>query len=328
MEAYATQATANDVVQWLVSDHLGTPRMVADLSGSLAGIRRHDYLPFGEEVGAGVGGRTQQQGYVADNVRQGFTGYEKDGETGLNFAQARYHSPTQGRFTSVDPENAGVNLDDPQSWNGYTYTRNNPLLYTDPDGRSFKICDRQGNCEIVSDEDAKKYTFNPEYQKQSGYYTKGDGKIYDPQGNVTGTYENLGCDCWSERSQAIVRTTAEALQNPATAASAAMGTGITIWTRTKKLTPAENAYSHWKKHGKDFPWIKNGLKYVQETRKFINSPPPGSVIKFRSNGEKVVYHPGTNTIAIADKFGTPKTMFKPDPAKHGLPTNWDCFNAQ
>ncbi|HEX8131396.1 MAG TPA: hypothetical protein VF527_20015, partial [Pyrinomonadaceae bacterium] len=44
--------------QWLVTDHLGTPRLIADQTGSLAGIRRHDYLPFGEEVGAGVGGRT------------------------------------------------------------------------------------------------------------------------------------------------------------------------------------------------------------------------------------------------------------------------------
>lgn len=36
----------------LVSDHLGTPRMVADRTGSLAGIRRHAYLPFGEELPA------------------------------------------------------------------------------------------------------------------------------------------------------------------------------------------------------------------------------------------------------------------------------------
>jgi hypothetical protein len=57
---------------------LGTPRMVVDKTGSLAGARRHDYLPFGEEIGAGVGGRTTNQGYnLFDGVRQSLTGYEK-----------------------------------------------------------------------------------------------------------------------------------------------------------------------------------------------------------------------------------------------------------
>jgi hypothetical protein len=78
-------------VAWLVADQLGTPRMVADLSGSLSGIKRHDYLPFGEELQAGTGGRTAAQGYTNDNVRQQFTGYERDNETGLDYAQARAH---------------------------------------------------------------------------------------------------------------------------------------------------------------------------------------------------------------------------------------------
>ena len=96
---------------------------------------RHDYLPFGEEVGAGVGGRTTNQGYSQpDGVRQGFTGYEGDAETGLNYAQARYHSPTMGRFTSPDPTLLSVNAFNPQSWNRYTYVLNNPLLYVDPLG--------------------------------------------------------------------------------------------------------------------------------------------------------------------------------------------------
>ena len=47
-------------------------------------------MPFGEEVMAGVGGRTVAQGYgQTDNARQKFTGYERDDESGLDFAQAR-----------------------------------------------------------------------------------------------------------------------------------------------------------------------------------------------------------------------------------------------
>ncbi len=83
-------------IHWLVTDHLGTPRIILDLSGSLANTSRHDYLPFGEELFAGTGGRTIAQGYsVGDGVRQHFTGYEADNETGLNFAQARYQSKVQ-----------------------------------------------------------------------------------------------------------------------------------------------------------------------------------------------------------------------------------------
>jgi RHS repeat-associated protein len=128
-------------VQWMVSDQLGTPRMMVDKTGALSGVKRHDYLPFGEEVGAGVGGRTTGQGYSQfDGVRQGFTGYEKDGETGLNFAQARYYSPSQGRFTSVDPiVVTPERFFDPQQFNLYAYTRNNPLRFVDPTGEKLVI---------------------------------------------------------------------------------------------------------------------------------------------------------------------------------------------
>jgi RHS repeat-associated protein len=119
---------------WLVADHLGTPRMLVNKSGTLAGVKRHDYLPFGEELSAGIGGRTTTQGYTGDSVRQHFTGYEADGETGLNFAQARYQSPAQGRFTSVDPFGASASVANPQSFNRYSYVENTPLNAVDPRG--------------------------------------------------------------------------------------------------------------------------------------------------------------------------------------------------
>jgi len=119
---------------WLTSDHLGTPRMIAERTGTLSGIKRHDYLPFGEEVLAGIGGRTSAQGYVADSVRQQFTGYERDSETRLEYAQARYYASLQGRFTSIDPALESAKSEMPQSWNRYTYALNSPLRYIDPDG--------------------------------------------------------------------------------------------------------------------------------------------------------------------------------------------------
>jgi RHS repeat-associated protein len=122
-------------VNWLVTDQLGTPRMVVDKSGTLAGVKRHDYFPYGEEVPSDGSWRTTARGYAADNVRQKFTSYERDNETGLDFAQARYYASAQGRFTIVDPLNASAAPAAPQTWNRYTYGGGNPLRYTDPSGQ-------------------------------------------------------------------------------------------------------------------------------------------------------------------------------------------------
>jgi len=111
--------------------------MVLDASGELANVKRHDYLPFGEEVSA-LGLRTPSLGYSAsDGVRQHFTSKERDGETGLDYFINRYYSATQGRFTGPDKAFADQQPGDPQSWNLYSYTRNNPLRYTDPNGRGI-----------------------------------------------------------------------------------------------------------------------------------------------------------------------------------------------
>jgi RHS repeat-associated protein len=125
-------------IKWLVADHLGTPRMIFDQTGSLANVKRHDYLPFGEELYAGVGGRTAAQGYVPDTTRQRFTGYEADTETGLHYARARFQSSIQGRFTSPDPLLASGRILLPQSWNRYSYVLNQPLGRTDPLGLQSK----------------------------------------------------------------------------------------------------------------------------------------------------------------------------------------------
>jgi len=93
-------------------------------------------MPFGEELGAGVGGRTSGIGFPGsfDGVRQKFTSQERDTETGLDYFGARYLVSTQGRFTSTDPLQASARPVTPQSWNRYSYVLNNPLKLIDPTG--------------------------------------------------------------------------------------------------------------------------------------------------------------------------------------------------
>jgi RHS repeat-associated protein len=126
-------ATLYREVNWLVADQLGTPRLVVNKSGALAGVKRHDYLPFGEELAVG---RATTPGYDApDSVRQKFTQKEQDNETGLDYFKARYYSSAQGRFTSSDAPFADQRQTDPSSWNAYAYVRNNPCNRTDPNGK-------------------------------------------------------------------------------------------------------------------------------------------------------------------------------------------------
>ncbi len=117
---------------YLSDDHLGTPRLITDSNGLVA--ERHDYLPFGEEVAAGTFGRNQTYGSTAGVINQKFTGKERDSESGLDYFGARYYGSALGRFTSPDKPLVDQFVYNPQSWNLYTYVRNNPLAFIDPTG--------------------------------------------------------------------------------------------------------------------------------------------------------------------------------------------------
>ena len=116
------------------TDHLGSTRLVTDSSGAV--VSRRDFFPFGEQILAqSSSGRQGLSEYNAEiEFPQLFTAKERDDESGLDYFLARYYSGSLGRFTSVDPGNAGSELTNPQLWNGYAYTGNNPLGYVDPDG--------------------------------------------------------------------------------------------------------------------------------------------------------------------------------------------------
>jgi RHS repeat-associated protein len=50
---------------------------------------------------------------------------------------ARYYSPNLGRFVSVDP--VGGTVGSSQSWNRYSYVRNNPVIMIDPNGEAGRF---------------------------------------------------------------------------------------------------------------------------------------------------------------------------------------------
>ncbi|MBK7706082.1 MAG: hypothetical protein IPJ30_09945 [Acidobacteria bacterium] len=124
----------NRTTRYLTEDHLGTPRVITDSEGNVTS--RRDFLPFGEEITPDIGARSSIAAYqpTTDNVKQKFTGYQKDEETGLDFAEARMYENRHGRFTAVDPLLASGKSANPQTFNRYIYCVNAPLSCTDPTG--------------------------------------------------------------------------------------------------------------------------------------------------------------------------------------------------
>lgn len=124
---------AEPMVHYTATDPLGSPRVLTNERGDI--VSRRDFMPFGEEIVADQTYRKAADEYgVGDNVRQKFTGYERDEETGLDFAEARYYYNKHGRFTAVDPLLASGRSADPQTFNRYAYTMNRPLILTDATG--------------------------------------------------------------------------------------------------------------------------------------------------------------------------------------------------
>ena len=133
-------APAQPGTRYLTPDPLGSTRLVTAEDQSV--LSRHDYLPFGEEIGSGLGGRSSVSGYTpsrTDGPTQKFTGKERDAESQLDYFGARYFSGAGGRFTSADAPFADQFAENPQSWNLYSYTRNNPLRYVDRTGDSTTV---------------------------------------------------------------------------------------------------------------------------------------------------------------------------------------------
>jgi RHS repeat-associated protein len=97
-------------------------RLTTDANGNV--LSQQGTFPFGEQW--------YQSGSGNEWV---FTNYDRDSESGLDYALARYYDSRTGTFCSADP--LAGDPSDPQSWNRYAYGRNDPIDITDPSGKSW-----------------------------------------------------------------------------------------------------------------------------------------------------------------------------------------------
>src|SRR6185436_12610555 len=107
--------SAHSSTYYFSQDRLGSTTALTGPNGKL--IERSSYDSYGYSVGS-------------PRTRYGYTGRERDPDTGLLYYRARWYDPQVGRFISEDPIGLGGGI------NSYTYVENGPVVKKDPSGLS------------------------------------------------------------------------------------------------------------------------------------------------------------------------------------------------
>ncbi len=115
---------------YTLTDHLGSPRFIVNGQGQVESEQK--FLPFGESLTDAIS---------AAKFGKGFTNHEQTDLSGLIYMQARFYAPWYGRFLSPDPAR-DQHFEETQSWNIYSYVRNNSVTHIDPNGmEDYPIAD-------------------------------------------------------------------------------------------------------------------------------------------------------------------------------------------
>ncbi|MEJ2765234.1 SpvB/TcaC N-terminal domain-containing protein [Photobacterium sp. MCCC 1A19761] len=109
-----------ELIRYQLGNHLGSACLEVD--DQVRVVSYEEYTPYGSTAYQAV--RSQ----IQTPKRYRFTGMERDEESGLSYHSARYYAPWLGRWASADPSEL---IDGP---NLYWYSRNSPVVYTDPTG--------------------------------------------------------------------------------------------------------------------------------------------------------------------------------------------------
>jgi len=121
-------------------DHIGSSNYVTDTGGRF--YEHLEYFPSGE-TWVEESSNTQRTPYL-------FTSKELDEETGLYYYVARYYDPRTAQFQSADPlmqRSPEKSTRNSEFLALYTYAKNNPLKFMDPDGQDVIIAYGHGRQE-------------------------------------------------------------------------------------------------------------------------------------------------------------------------------------
>src|SRR5438132_14012329 len=102
------------------SNPLGSTGMLTDQTAG-APLQDELYYPWGQ--------RWALAGTAWDERFAGLE--ERDPQVGFDRSATREYPSNQGRWLSPDPEDAGANDSEPQTWNADSYARKDPTTLTD-----------------------------------------------------------------------------------------------------------------------------------------------------------------------------------------------------
>ena len=146
LSAYGTQlvATATGTNQYFGG------KLIKNASGYVTPDRLGSigkYFPYGQERPS-----------ATPDGKEKFATYFRDSETGLDYADQRYHQPGMGRFMTPDPLGA-ANSKNPSSWNQYDYSEGDPINNNDPTGNYPCWVGNGDNREQTQCEDVSIYVY-------------------------------------------------------------------------------------------------------------------------------------------------------------------------
>jgi RHS repeat-associated protein len=117
-----------DKYYYYTIDQVNSTRVITDDNGNVVYSAAHG--PYGQ---------IQKTWTNTYDPKLKYSGKEREGYSDLDYFGARHYAHDIYRFISVDPIiNREEALFNPQLWNGYSFCRNNPIAYLDPDGREEK----------------------------------------------------------------------------------------------------------------------------------------------------------------------------------------------
>ncbi len=133
--AVITKSTANGGTlrtSYMHRDHLGSVDVLTDETGTVQ--QRMSFDTWGKRREINWQQMTEAAITTFDTsiTTRGFTGHEQIDQVGLVHMNGRVYEPELGRFLSADPIIEAI--DNLQTYNRYSYVRNNPVTFTDPSG--------------------------------------------------------------------------------------------------------------------------------------------------------------------------------------------------
>ncbi|HEV1996150.1 MAG TPA: RHS repeat-associated core domain-containing protein [Candidatus Acidoferrum sp.] len=258
-------------------DHLSN-RLVTDSSGNTSAQLGH--FPFGESW------------YNTSSDKLLFTTYERDAESGNDYAMARYHVNRLARFSSPDP--LAGSIASPQSLNRYAYVRNDPINSIDPLGLFTD------NPPLPPDPIGDGPTFGPDFGFLGGGGIKGDSprriglddknkkQFEKAKTKALNNVENPDCQAFLKSRSIDPSAVADAIANEVP------------WDGTKSSI---SQYDAGVLDPQDDVWkTQRGIDSAKATsvNRYFNASGTGSTVKAEAQtpGHDVYFQPGTYLLSF------------------------------